>query len=82
MSRFWPLIKLLPIKTNFRFVRYAKLFGSLSVLLVVAWSLPPLKGLLLALNKWALTLGAFYADQVLGIDKTFPLGYIVVARKR
>ena len=36
MSRFWPLIKLLPIKTNFRFVRYAKLFGSLSVLLVVA----------------------------------------------
>lgn len=36
MSRFWPLIKLLPIKTNFRFVRYAKLFGSLSVLLVIA----------------------------------------------
>jgi preprotein translocase subunit SecF/SecD/SecF fusion protein len=36
MSRFWPLIKLLPIKTNFRFVRYSKLFGSLSVLLVVA----------------------------------------------
>lgn len=36
MSRFWPLIKLLPIKTNFRFVKYAKLFGSLSVLLCVA----------------------------------------------
>jgi len=36
MSRFWPLIKLLPIKTNFRFVRYARLFGSLSVLLVIA----------------------------------------------
>ena len=35
MSRFWPLIKLLPIKTNFRFVKYAKLFGSLSVLLCV-----------------------------------------------
>lgn len=36
MSRFWPLIKLLPIKTNFRFVKYAKLFGSLSILLVIA----------------------------------------------
>ena len=36
MSRFWPLIKLLPIKTNFRFVKYAKLFGSLSLLLVIA----------------------------------------------
>jgi preprotein translocase subunit SecF len=35
MSKFWPLIKLLPIKTNFRFVKYAKLFGSLSVLLVL-----------------------------------------------
>ena len=36
MSRFWPLIKLLPIKTNFRFVKYAKLFGSLSLLLFIA----------------------------------------------
>jgi len=36
MSRFWPLIKLLPLKTNFRFVKYAKLVGSLSVLLCVA----------------------------------------------
>lgn len=31
MSRFWPLIKLLPIKTNFRFVRYAKLLDRKSV---------------------------------------------------
>lgn len=52
-----------------------------TVLLVVAWSLPPLKGLVLAVNKWVLTLGAFYADRVFGIDKTFPQGYIVVARK-
>lgn len=36
MSKFWPLIKLLPIKTNFRFVKYAKLLGSLSLLLVIA----------------------------------------------
>ena len=36
MSKFWPLIKLLPIKTNFRFVKYAKLFGSLSLLLCIA----------------------------------------------
>ncbi len=35
MSKFWPLIKLLPIKTNFQFVKYAKLFGSLSILLVI-----------------------------------------------
>jgi len=36
MSRFWPLIKLLPLRTNFRFVKYAKLVGSLSVLLCIA----------------------------------------------
>ena len=52
-----------------------------TVLIVVAWSLPPIKDLLLALNKWVLTLGAFYADRALGIDRTFPQGYIVVARK-
>ncbi len=34
--RGWPLIKLLPQKTNFRFVRYAKLMGGLAVLLCVA----------------------------------------------
>jgi len=34
--RGWPLIKLLPTKTNFRFVRYAKYFGLLSVVLSVA----------------------------------------------
>ena len=34
--RGWPLIKLLPQKTNFRFVRYAKIAGVLSVVLCVA----------------------------------------------
>ncbi|WP_333592460.1 protein translocase subunit SecF [Brevundimonas sp.] len=34
--RGWPLIKLLPQKTNFRFVRYAKIAGVLSVILCVA----------------------------------------------
>ena len=32
----WPLIKLLPQKTNFNFVRYARLMGVISVVLVVA----------------------------------------------
>lgn len=36
MSKFWPLIKLLPVKTNLRFVRYARLLGALSILAVVA----------------------------------------------
>jgi SAM-dependent methyltransferase len=52
-----------------------------TLLLAVAWSLPPLKPLLLAFNKWVFALGAFHADRLLGIDKTFPQGYIVVARK-
>jgi len=34
--RGWPLIKLMPQKTNFRFVRYAKLMGGLAALLCVA----------------------------------------------
>ncbi len=34
--RGWPLIKLLPQKTNFHFVKYAKFFGVLSVVLCVA----------------------------------------------
>jgi preprotein translocase subunit SecF/SecD/SecF fusion protein len=32
----WPLIKTLPVKTNFRFVRFARLFGILSALLCAA----------------------------------------------
>ena len=36
MSKFWPLIKLLPIKTNFRFVKYSRVFGALSVLAIIA----------------------------------------------
>ncbi|MDZ4374461.1 MAG: protein translocase subunit SecF [Phenylobacterium sp.] len=35
-STWWPLIKLLPVKTNFRFMRYAKLALILSGLLTVA----------------------------------------------
>jgi SAM-dependent methyltransferase len=54
----------------------------LSTLLVaVAWSLPPLKAPLLTLNRFFLVLGAFYADRILRTAKTFPQGYIVVARK-
>jgi preprotein translocase SecF subunit len=34
--RGWPLIKLLPQKTNFQFVRFAKLFGALSAVLCIA----------------------------------------------
>ena len=32
----WPLIKLLPEKTNFKFVKYAKIAGFVSVVLVIA----------------------------------------------
>lgn len=35
-SRWWPLIKLLPVKTNFRFMRYAKLYAGLSLLATLA----------------------------------------------
>ena len=52
-----------------------------TILLAVAWSLPPLKVPLLSFNRWCLTLGAFYADRLLATAKTFPQGYIVVARK-
>ncbi|MBL0947099.1 protein translocase subunit SecF [Brevundimonas sp.] len=34
--RGWPLIKLLPSKTNFRFVRYSPVLGTLSILMCVA----------------------------------------------
>jgi len=34
--RGWPLIKVLPVKTNFKFVKFAKPFGALSVVLVIA----------------------------------------------
>ena len=36
MSSIWPLIKNLPIRTNFRFVRYAKALGVVSVLACIA----------------------------------------------
>ena len=35
-STWWPLIKVLPVKTNFRFMRYAKLALAISTLLTVA----------------------------------------------
>lgn len=34
--KFWPLIKLLPAKTNFQFVRFAPIFGIVSVVAVIA----------------------------------------------
>jgi SAM-dependent methyltransferase len=52
-----------------------------TLILAVAWSIPPLKGALLAFNKWVLALGAFYLDRAVGIDRTFPQGYLVVAAK-
>ena len=33
---FWPLIKVLPVKTNFRFVDFAKIAGALSILAAIA----------------------------------------------
>jgi hypothetical protein len=52
-----------------------------TILLAVAWTLPPLKVPLLFMNRFCLVLGAFYADRFLGTASTFPQGYIVVARK-
>lgn len=43
---FWPLIKVLPVRTHFRFVRLAKVFSTLSVIAVAAsifFSLYPFK---------------------------------------
>jgi preprotein translocase subunit SecF len=34
--KFWPLIKVLPVKTNLHFVRFARLFASLSIVAVIA----------------------------------------------
>jgi preprotein translocase SecF subunit len=33
--KFWPLIKVLPVKTNLHFVRYARLFGAFSVVAII-----------------------------------------------
>src|ERR1700749_1215366 len=44
---FWPLIKVLPVRTHFRFVRLSRLFASLSVLAVIGslfLTLTPFKG--------------------------------------
>ncbi len=34
--KFWPMIKVLPVRTHFRFVRLARVFSTLSVLAIVA----------------------------------------------
>jgi preprotein translocase SecF subunit len=34
--KFWPLIKVLPVKTNLHFVRYARLFAVVSIVAVIA----------------------------------------------
>jgi preprotein translocase SecF subunit len=34
--KFWPLVKIMPVKTGFRFVRLAKFFAPLSILAVIA----------------------------------------------
>src|SRR3954469_9575816 len=44
--KFWPLIKVLPVRTHFRFVRLARVFSTLSVLAIIGslWlSLVPFK---------------------------------------
>src|SRR4051794_31461201 len=33
--KFWPLIKVLPVRTHFKFVRLAKYFAALSILAVI-----------------------------------------------
>ena len=51
-SRWWPLIKLLPVQTNFRFMRFAKVYAAVSLaatiaavaLTVLPWQ-PPCAGL-------------------------------------
>lgn len=35
-SRWWPLIKLLPVKTNFNFMRYAKVYAAVSLIATLA----------------------------------------------
>src|SRR3954471_14764452 len=44
--KFWPLIKVLPVRTHFRFVRLARVFSALSIVAVIGslWlSLYPFK---------------------------------------
>ncbi|MDP3852227.1 protein translocase subunit SecF [Phenylobacterium sp.] len=36
MSKYWPLIKLLPVKTNFKFVKYSPIIGGLTALAAAA----------------------------------------------
>ena len=50
--RGWPLIKLLPQKTNFRFVKYAPIAGVISVILCVAAIVGCLTPERLARSRW------------------------------
>jgi preprotein translocase SecF subunit len=51
--KFWPLIKIIPIKTNFQFVKYAKLMAVFSVIAVIGslyLTLTPFRGPCAGLN--------------------------------
>jgi len=52
-----------------------------STLLTLVWSIPGLRTLGWWLNRWLITWGCTFLDQVTGNAKLFPLGYLVVARK-
>jgi SAM-dependent methyltransferase len=52
-----------------------------SILLTLAWSVPGLRQIVWLLNRWLITLGCTVLDNMTGSAKTFPLGYLAVARK-
>ena len=52
-----------------------------TILLALAWSLPPFKPGLLFVNKWLLARGCTWIDRVLDTGRTFPQGYVVAAIK-
>ena len=52
-----------------------------TVLLALAWTLPPLKPGLLFLNRWLVTYGCVWLDRLLATGRTFPQGYAVAAIK-
>ena len=52
-----------------------------SVILSLAWGLPSLRPLVWSMNKWLVTLACYQLDRLTGNASTFPLGYVVVARK-
>lgn len=51
--KFWPLIKIIPIKTNFQFVKYAKVMAAVSIIAVIGslyLTLTPFRGPCAGLN--------------------------------